>query len=50
MKTALRMTFALVLTFALTEAGLRLYRTAIGQVPPYPDPSLVAERYSRSVP
>jgi hypothetical protein len=43
MRTALRIVFALLLTAALTEGGMRAYRAAIGQTPPHPDPSLAAE-------
>jgi len=43
MKTLLRIAFALVLTAALTEAGIRIYRSAIGQPPPHPDPSVAEE-------
>jgi len=43
MKTLLRLALATLLTVALTEVGIRGYRTAIGQVPPHPDPSRAAE-------
>ena len=43
MKTLLRLALATLVTFLLTEVGIRIYRHAIDQIPPHPDASLAAE-------